>query len=134
MSSIWDRIGQYFKEDNRKDARKQTSRLVAYYWDGATPVPHPIRDISQSGAYLLTEQHWRPGTIVTMTLQRNAENADEALRSIAIQAKVVRQGGDGVGLRFVLTLPSRSRDDSAAMGGTADKKTLLAFLDAVGQE
>ena len=131
MSSVWERIAQYFKEDNRKSARQQTTRLVAYYWDGATPAPHPIRDISLTGAYLVTEQRWRPGTIVTMTVQRIASADDDPMRSIAVQAKVVRQGTDGVGLRFILTLNARTREENVSIGGTADKKTLVAFLEGV---
>jgi c-di-GMP-binding flagellar brake protein YcgR len=97
-------------------------------------MPHPIRDISQTGAYLVTEQRWRPGTIVTMTLQRIAGAEDDPMRSIAVQAKVVRQGSDGVGLRFILTLAPRTREETVSMGGTADKKTLVSFLDAVEPE
>ena len=131
MGTIWERVSLFFQEDNRKATRQKTTRLVAYYWDGATPQPHPIRDISETGAYLMTEQRWRPGTIVTMTLQRDTGTEQDVLRSIAVQAKVVRQGPDGVGLRFVLSTTPRSKDDALSAGRTADRRTLLDFIEVV---
>jgi hypothetical protein len=128
MSGIWDWFKKVVEEDDRKLARHPTSDIVAYYWDGSTPVPHPIRDISVNGAFLITEERWRPGTIVTMTLQRAGILGEGTLRSIAIQARVVRLGADGVGLKFILTQASNVPGEISPMGETADRKTVQAFL------
>ena len=120
--------------DRRKGRRHEAPPLVAYYWDGASPVAHRIRDISSVGFYLLTEQRWYVGTLVTMTLQRTGGADAGSELSIAVQARVVRLGADGVGLAFVLR-PSqdhkdrqagRSPQELAAIG--ADKRTLDRFL------
>jgi hypothetical protein len=63
--------------DNRKAQRLDAPMLVAYYWDGATPNAHPIRNISSQGFYLLTEERMRPGTVITMTLQRSSPKKED---------------------------------------------------------
>lgn len=126
-------VKNWFEElmshDRRRAKRHDASSLVAYYWDGAAPAAHPIRDISSTGFYLVTEQRWYPGTMVMMRLQRNTSADAGSEGSIAVQAKVVRAGEDGVGLAFVLPEPRnghRPRDLSDQ--GPADKKTLVRFL------
>ena len=52
----------------RKATRQPSRGLVAYYWDGGVAVAHEIRKIGPAGIFLLTERHWYPGTLVTMTL------------------------------------------------------------------
>ena len=131
MNPIWGWLANWTKEDPRGSVRRDTSRIVAYYWDGAAPEPHPIRNISVSGAFLVTEQRWRPGTIVTMTMQKAGPVADDPLRSIAIQAKVVRLAEDGVGMRFVFPATPDSRGEFAPGGNTADKRALMTFLQSV---
>jgi hypothetical protein len=89
--------------DHRKAPRLKLPLLVAYYWDGAAPAPHEVQNISSTGFYLLTEERWQPGTIVTMTLQRTstAHGNPSAEQHIAVMAKVVRLGEDGVGFAFM---------------------------------
>src|SRR5271154_4199701 len=87
--------------DRRGAERRGAPSLVAYYWDGAAPTAHPISDISGNGFYLLTQDRWYPGTMVTMTLQRVDEAGSRpAERSLSVQAKVIRSGVDGVGFGF----------------------------------
>lgn len=75
---------------------------MAYYWNGATPRGHPIKDISFSGAYLLTAERWYVGTIFMLTLQPDSEMADPA-EYVTIPVEVIRHGPDGMGVRFMLT-------------------------------
>lgn len=90
-----------FSHDRRSAERMIRPRLVAYYWDGAAPQAHEIRDISLTGMYLFTPERWRPGTLVTMTLQRTDTSPYARFkRSIAVQAKVIRWGEDGVGFKL----------------------------------
>lgn len=97
-------------QDRRSAERHGASLLVAYYWDGSSPTAHPIRDISANGFYLLTQDRWYPGTMVTMTLQRVDEaGSGPAERSLSVQAKVIRSGEDGVGFGFVFAEPGDSR-------------------------
>ena len=92
-----------FSKDRRRSERHKSLPLVAFYWDGSEAAPRSILDVSLNGVYLLTQQRWYPGTIVTMTLQRTQAAATDPERAIAVNAKVVRSGQDGVGLQFVPT-------------------------------
>lgn len=130
MGLFIDRLKSLLREDDRRVDRKPTSQVVAYYWEGGTPTPHPIRDISIAGAYLVTEHRWRPGTIVNMTLQRTDQIETDVVRALPVQAKVVRQSTDGVGLRFLLPVPNKYRD-AYSMASLADRKALRAFLTAL---
>lgn len=120
-----------FSEDRRQAKRHKSLPLVAYYWDGAEPVAHGILDASLTGMYLLTQQRWYPGTVVTMTLQRARAAVTDPERSIAVNAKVVRAGADGVGLTFLPTPapdPRRPDESRASPVKAADLKTIDRFF------
>ena len=67
----------------------------------------PLKNVSPVGAYILTEERWYPGSIVTMTFQYGpcclqvAKVTDNSGATIQLRAKVVRVGQEGVGVRFV---------------------------------
>ena len=112
--------------DRRIADRQETPNLAAYLWTNSTPVKHPVKDVSSTGFYLVTEERFYPGTQVMMTLQ--ADGDDEAIkRSIAVESKAVRSGEDGVGLMFVL-----GKEEAITSGPNAlikaDKKSLTKFL------
>ena len=92
---------ELMSQHRRRAQRHIEPRLVAFYWDGAAPQPRYIRDVSNTGFYLLTDQRWYPGTLITMTLQRTEKSDDGSKSSIAVQAKVIRLGEDGVAVAFV---------------------------------
>jgi Flp pilus assembly protein TadG len=120
----------------RKVERQDTPEVVAHYWDGGAPAAHTIRDLSESGLYVVTEQRWYPGTMVMMTLQRKDSFDGEADRSITVQSKVVRSGTDGVALIFV---PEENGHKHAANGAsngnghfaTAGRKAISKFLQQI---
>jgi hypothetical protein len=118
-------------QHQRRAPRYIEPRLVAFYWDGAAPIPRYIRDVSSTGFYLVTEQRWYPGTLITMTLQRTEKTDNGSKSSIAVQAKVIRPGEDGVALAFVLPRAKDARSVISIIAdgvGLADKKTLELFL------
>jgi hypothetical protein len=88
--------------DRRIARRKRWPRLVAYDSAGGTLEVHGVKDLSANGLYLITEERWPLGTQVTMTLQRT-DGIDDNPRNnaITVQLRVVRWGGDGVGLAFM---------------------------------
>jgi hypothetical protein len=88
--------------DKRKVRRVPTPGLVAHFWTGGPPQAQNVRDISASGLYVITEERWYLGTIITLTLTREFGAGPERERSITMQATAVRHGKDGVGLKFVL--------------------------------
>lgn len=93
--------------DRRRASRHPLPGLVAYHWTGGSPLAYQIGNISETGFFLLTEERPFPGTIILMTLQRTGTSGDDPFDSIAVHARVIRWGPDGVGLEL---LPHDSAD------------------------
>lgn len=86
-------------DDKRGALRESIPGLTAFFFTGSAPAPHGIRDISETGLYVLTEERWYPGTVIRMTLTDQREPTAE--RSFTVNAMVMRWGNDGVGLHFI---------------------------------
>ena len=92
--------------DRRRAIRYSAQRFTAFYWDGAAPLGHETRDISDTGIYLCTTDRWYPGTVITLTLKVRVEDDDVSSElAISVHSKVVRYGDDGVGMQFVWSKP-----------------------------
>ena len=85
--------------DKRNTLREFLPWVAAYFFNGATPAPASVRDISMSGMYVLTTERWYLGTIIHVTLTDWRLPSPE--RSVTVNAMAVRWGKDGVGLHFV---------------------------------
>ena len=100
--------------DRRRAQRVGSPAILAFYCAGAEAVPHGVRDISRTGAYMYTEERWYLGTLVQVTLDHDPGGTDAknvpTVPSVTIWSKVVRHDEDGVGLEFVLV--QRKRRDS----------------------
>jgi hypothetical protein len=121
-------LERWWSPDPRKAPREVLPGLAAYYWNGAAPEAHGIRDISSSGLYVVTEERWYPGTLVLMTLQRTDCGEEIEERSIAVQSRAVRWGNDGVGLKFVLPDEKDLKRGHNTLTDGADKRALDRFL------
>lgn len=121
-------LERWWSPDPRKAPREKSPGLAAYYWNGAAPEAHGIRDISSSGLYLVTEERWYPGTLILMTLQRNDCGEQTAERSIQVLSRAVRWGHDGVGLQFMLADSKEAQIGGAPLMESADRKELEKFL------
>jgi hypothetical protein len=119
-------LERFWSPDPRRAPRDASPRLAAYYWTGAAPEAHNVRDISSTGLYVVTEERWYPGTLVLMTLQRTDDGEEVMERSVAVLSRAVRWGEDGVGLQFILP---KSQDPRRGDG--VDKKTLERFLQGL---
>ena len=117
-----------FSNDRREAERSPALPLMAYYWDGAAPVPHRVRDVNLSGMFLLTDRRWYPNTLITMTLVRSDKKASDPDRSVVVTTRVVRSDQDGVGLAFILPRSGQQRDHKGVLAPLADKKMLSEFL------
>ena len=90
--------------DRRRSERRNSPELAAYLWIGTLPKQAGIRDISSTGVYILTRERWAPGDTVSMTLQRKGPLEGSFDRRVAVKAKAVRWGDDGIGLSFDLPM------------------------------
>lgn len=115
--------------DPRKAPRIPGHGLAAYFWNGAAPVPHGVRDISSAGLYVITEERWYPGTLVVMILQRTDQGEEIAERSIRVQSRAVRWGPDGVGLQFLLEDDMDPRLGAASARDAACRREFEQFLE-----
>jgi hypothetical protein len=115
--------------DLRKALRGGIPGLAAYYWTGAAPKAHSIRDISSTGLYVVTEERWYPGTLILMTLQETDSGQEGTGHSISVHSRAVRWGNDGVGLQFIpQSMPSGQKAQNPVAAG-ADQKELDQFLE-----
>ena len=122
-------LQRWWSPDPRKAPRDCVPGLAAYYWNGAPPKPHNVRDISSTGLYLVTEERWYPGTLVLMTLQRDACGDESAAeRTISVHSRAVRWGDDGVGLQFVLSKADNPPPGMNLNATGVDEKELDRFL------
>lgn len=114
--------------DPRNAPRTALPWLVAYFFTGARPIAHGIRDISATGVFVFTDERWYPGTVVRMTLtdQRNPTKD----QSFTINAEVMRSADDGVGFQFVLKDGRASRHASASGVDCQAQGVFRAELDA----
>ena len=127
MSRMLSWLKLWLRNNRRQSDRQLAPGLSAYFWNGAAPERHEIRDISPTGLYLVTKERWFPGTIVKVTLQ--APDSDKGVtRTIAVQSQAVRQGVDGVGLAFMLPEKNNSGSPENTLHREADKKSLEDFL------
>lgn len=118
-------------EERRQGRRRKSLPLVAYYWDGANPVAHQVRDASPTGLYLMTDHRWYPGTVLAMTLQHTGAVEGDAERAISVNAKVVRTGEDGVGFEFVLPEKKGGHVPPGMPTAMIDRKKLQSFIEKV---
>jgi len=119
--------------DNRKAPRLDSPTLVAYYWDGATPTAHEIQNISYDGFYMLTDDRLRPGTVVTMTLQRSSDTNVESSSQphLTVMSIVVREGPDGIGFAFVPQELKDAERSQNARNRPADRRAIRKFIEQV---
>ena len=121
-------FARLWSKDRRRAKRRDALPLVAHYWDGASPEPRQVRDIGVDGMYLVTEDRWYPNTLIKMTLTRSDKAEGEPDRSVAVTARVVRVGTDGVAFAFVLPSSIQALDAESDFHGEADLRNLKAFL------
>jgi hypothetical protein len=125
---LWSEEKRILSDDKRHAERENAPPLVAFYWDGAMPVSHPVRDVSLAGMYLVTAQRWYPDTVVRTTLVRTDKPQTAPHRSLELLGRVARSGNDGVALAFILPDAKTPRDTDDATAAVADEETLRAFL------
>ena len=90
--------------DRRRDGRVFAGDLDISYWTGVQKKRVMVKDVSPTGIFILTDDHWLPGTNVLLTM-RNAHRQSlfegSPRPEVRLPAKATRIGEEGVGLSFV---------------------------------
>ena len=115
--------------DLRNALRESPQGLAAYYWTGAAPSAHSIKDISSTGLYVMTEERWYPGTLVLMTLKAVGDGEDGMEHAIAVHSRAVRWGNDGVGLQFIPQDGPAARNVLNPLANGVNRRELEQFLE-----
>lgn len=118
----------------RKALRDSIPSMAAYYWTGAAPKAHSVRDISALGLYVVTEERWYPGTLVLMTLQDKGSGEERVERSLSVHCRAVRWGNDGVGLQFIPQDAPDARKGLNQLAHGAYKRDLDQFLERLRKD
>ena len=134
MTPLRSWLKDFMASERRRAKRRSLRSLVAYYWDGSTPVARDVQNVSAEGFYLVTGERWYLGTVITMTLQKRDVPKGEKDRSIEVLARAVRSGGNGVGFAFVLRRGPESHHESVPLSRLADKKSLGRFLRGLRED
>lgn len=130
MGSLKGWLKGLFSKDGerRRSDRLRAPKLVVYYWTGAKPEKHEVRDISPTGIYVVTDERWYPGTVVKMTLQMTDGEEKTFEQHIAVESQAVRWGEDGVGMSFVMMDDASIATDKSSLLVAADRSTVEKFL------
>jgi hypothetical protein len=134
MKASIDWFQRFRSGERRKGERITDPRLVAHYWDGDKPKGHVVRDISTTGLYLLTEDHWYPRTLVRLTLQAAVGTNGTPESSITVETMVVRQDRSGVAFTFVPQQGRSAGTSEARLANGADRKMLENFLKHISPD
>ena len=100
-------LSLFNNEERRISERRSRTRVAspplrAYLGIFGSSEPYPVGNISSSGFYLVTKDHWLRGTNMPLRLERTDKSGYAALHCVAVPTRVVRAGEDGVGFSFVL--------------------------------
>lgn len=102
LSDLKRELKKLGEPERPRPERRTATGLAARYGLDPTFTPAEIKDISSSGIYLCTEKRLPTGELITLILQELGEPQNSSGLQISVQARVARQGEDGVGLSFVL--------------------------------
>lgn len=100
MNQYTSQADKPYSSERRRAERRISPSLAAYHWRGTIPRENCVRDISSTGAYLVTQERWEPGEVIALTLQRSGPPEKE--NSFPVQVKAVRWDDNGVAVCFVL--------------------------------
>ena len=120
------------EQDKRGGERKPAPGLIAHFWTGGPPKSQPVRDISATGMYVVTEERWYLGTQIRITLTKTLEDGPRGGRSITVMATAVRWGNDGVGLECVRESARKARRQEPLLSEGADSEELGQFVEQFG--
>lgn len=95
---------------NRRTAlRKAVPGLVAFPWGRPDSPAYCVENLSSTGLYLVTEERWPRGAVISLALQRSGARESRHAHRVLVEAGTIRLGANGLGLMFVLPSPEDIR-------------------------
>ncbi len=88
--------------ERRTTTRLLSPGLVAYDATVGNTKPCEVGDVSPTGLFVRTKEHWKLGDLISLTIQKKNATENEQHSRVVVQAGAVRNGAEGVGLAFVL--------------------------------
>ncbi len=129
MKALREVLEKLSRPDTKRAERLPAHGFVAHYWSGTAARQDDIKDISSTGLYLLTEERWLPGTVISLSLQMKSPLEEISERRITLRAKIVRWGEDGVGFSFVLPDDAEARPWKFLLESAAEQSEPNTVLD-----
>lgn len=117
--------------------RRPASDFVAFRLEGSAILRNAVRDISATGAFLLTREHANLGALLSLTMQHEGPLELSSARRITTMVRVARVEDDGIGIEFVVPADVDARRWSALIESLteqarpADMLTFLRMVEAV---
>jgi hypothetical protein len=102
MKTLDNVVEKFSRTETKRAERRPAQGFAAHYRVGRSSRQGDIKNISSTGLFLLTEERWVPGTVVSLTLQMQSPLEAISEHPITVEAKTVLWGEDGVGFSFVL--------------------------------
>ncbi|HUB52776.1 MAG TPA: PilZ domain-containing protein [Terracidiphilus sp.] len=88
--------------EQQRAERLPAPTLAAHCDSELNHIDAGVKDISSTGLYLVTEKRFTTGEVVHLSLHAQGSGEGHKELEIAVDARVARQGQDGIGLSFVL--------------------------------
>ena len=129
MNSLGEVVEKLSRPETKRAERRPAHGFVAHYRVGKSARQDDIKNISATGLFLLTEERWVPGTVVSLTLQMQSPLEEISERRITVQAKTILWGEDGVGFSFVLPDDPDARPWKFLLENAAEQSKPNSVLD-----
>ncbi|HVO59400.1 MAG TPA: PilZ domain-containing protein [Terriglobales bacterium] len=122
--------------ENRRFRRYRLNASVKFCWDpvngGGGEGEGLTRDMSVSGAYIVTNSRIPLGTLLSMIVTLPAIQPAARSPQLSIKARIVRADACGFAVTgdmgFRLEYPERQRQGSAAQEGRSEKENAVVFF------
>jgi Flp pilus assembly protein TadG/uncharacterized membrane protein (UPF0127 family) len=121
----------------RRAHKRLSLPVIAYYWTGGVNQSSQVKAISLTGAYIVTEDRWSPGTVLMLTLQYDPEyvkstaiEGDPGI-AVAVRAKVVHVAADGIGVRIIFLNARERQSFRKFVAGGRPRRTIMRRGDPI---
>ena len=131
--TVLKRFLRWLVPDRRRRLRHVMPPLIAFLGVVDSSKPYEVSDVSSTGFFMRTEDHWLPGTYMPVSLKRTDPASAERTDFITVQAVVVRNAGEGVGFAFLLADDASASPEGLQGAHWVSKAMMEEFLNGLRQ-